>query len=301
MEGTNPSDKKKRNQNNKVTQNDMPTTKGNSPQHTNEQGADNKNIKTEAKVEHAEQAPEKEKSPAVVHSIDREKSESPSSDLEQQTNEVAPDDIPPTVEAATEVVEPAVKTAEEHVTRSAAFSLIEMLTHNNENLRVEAIESLLKIADKSLSYAFASAMKDESFRVRLGAMRGLYKFGGEAATEYLITALEDKHQDVRRRAIIYLGWMRKYEVLPFITAALADHSPRVRKVAAYALGDVKDISAVPYLMKALEDTDPEVVKGALAALRRITGKSFSDEQQSPEEDQNQIIRKWNEWWKKEDK
>jgi HEAT repeat protein len=144
-------------------------------------------------------------------------------------------------------------------------------------------------------------MKDESFRVRLGALRGLYKFGGDSATEYLITALEDKHPDVRRRAIIYLGWMRKHEVLPFITAALADHSSRVRKVAAYALGDVKDSSAVPYLMKALQDTDPEVIKGALAALKRITGKSFSDEQQSSQEGQHAIIRKWNEWWKKQDK
>jgi len=95
--------------------------------------------------------------------------------------------------------------------------------------------------------------------------------------------------------------MRKNELLPFVTAALADHSSRVRKVAAYALGDIKDISAVPYLMKALEDTDPAVLKAALAALKRITGKSFSDEQQSPEEGQHEIIRKWNKWWQKENK
>jgi len=301
MEGTNPSDKKERSHDKKVTQKDMATTKGNAPQHTDKQGADNKDKKTESKVEHSEQAPDKEKSPAVVHSIDREKSESLSSDGEQQTAEVTPEEIHPTATAATEATESRGKTPEETATRSAAFSLVEMLTHTNENLRVEAIESLLKVGDKSLSYAFASAMKDESFRVRLGALRGLYKFGGDAATEYLITALEDKHPDVRRRAIIYLGWMRKHEVLPFITAALADHSSRVRKVAAYALGDVKDISAVPYLIKALEDTDPEVLKAALAALKRITGNSFSDDQQSPEDGQHEIIRNWNEWWQKENK
>ena len=263
MEGTNPSDKTKRSH-------DKPMT-------------------------------EKEKPPNVVHSLDGEKIESPSSGGEQQAPDTSPDDIHPTATTDRDVSAAVPKTAEKPARRSAAFSLIEMLTHSNEDLRVEAIESLLKIGDKSLSYAFASALKDDSFRVRLGALRGLYKFGGDSATEYLITALEDKHPDVRRRAIIYLGWMRKQEMLPFITAALADHSSRVRKVAAYALGDVKDISAVPYLIKALKDTDPEVRKGTLAALKRITGKSFSDEQQSPEDGQDEIIRNWNEWWQKENK
>jgi hypothetical protein len=194
MEGTNPSDKKERSHDKKVTQNDMAPNKGNSPEHTDKQGADNKDKKTESKVEHSEQVPEKEKSPIVVHSLDREKSESPSSDAEQLTPEVALEEINPTATAATEVTESVGTLPEEPAVRSAAFSLIEMLTHTNENLRVEAIESLLKVGDKSLGYAFASAMKDESFRVRLGALRGLYKFGGDSATEYLITALRCQTQ-----------------------------------------------------------------------------------------------------------
>lgn len=189
--------------------------------------------------------------------------------------------------------------AEKPAARAAAFSLIEMLTHSNEKLRVEAIESLLKIGDRSLSYAFASALKDHSFRVRLGALRGLYKFSGDAATEYLITALEDTHPDVRRRALIYLGWMRKRETLPFITDALSDPVSRVRKVAAYALGDIKDISAIPYLGKSLDDTDQEVIQAALAALKRITGKSSPGEHNVPGDDQHALISKWKEWCKKE--
>lgn len=183
--------------------------------------------------------------------------------------------------------------------RCGALSLIEMLTHSNEKLRVEAIESLLKVGDKSISYAFASAMKDTSFRVRLGALRGLYKFSGDAATEYLIAALEDIHPDVRRRALIYLGWMRKREVLPFITDALSDPIARVRKVAAYALGDIKDTSAIPYLLKSLDDTDEEVTKAALAALKRITGTSAPSEQAVSAGDQHALISTWKEWWNKE--
>ena len=162
MEGTNPSDKKERSHGKKVTHNDMPPNKGNSPEHADKQGADNMDKKTESKVEHSEQVPEKEKSPTVVHSIDREKSESPSSDAEQPTPEVTLEEINPTATAATEVTESGGKSPEEPAMRSAAFSLIEMLTHTNENLRVEAIESLLKVGDRSLSYAFASAMKDEA-------------------------------------------------------------------------------------------------------------------------------------------
>jgi hypothetical protein len=301
MEGTNPSDKINRPHDTSMNPKDRAINQGTSPPRDDKQLGVNKNHAAEKRVEHTGQVTGKVKPPNVVHAVDEDTSESNSSGGEQQAPEASPNDIHPTVTPDRDVSAAAPKTEEKPTRRSAAFSLIEMLTHNNEDLRVEAIESLLKIGDKSLSYAFASALKDESFRVRLGALRGLYKFGGDAATEHLIAALEDKHPDVRRRALIYLGWTRKQELLPFITAALADHSSRVRKVAAYALGDVKDISAVPYLIKALEDTDPEVRKGALAALKRITGKSFSDEQQLPEDGQDEIIRNWNEWWQKENK
>ena len=179
-----------------------------------------------------------------------------------------------------------------------AASTIQMLSHKDEKVRIEAIESLLKIADKTMVYAFASAMKDTSFRVRLGALRGLYKYGGDLAVEYLLKALEDKHPDVRRRALIYLGWMRKTELVPYITSLLSDGSARVRKVAAYALGDIKDESAVPYLIKALDDVDEDVVKGAIAALKRITGESFASEQKSVKSAGREIISQWKEWWKK---
>jgi len=182
---------------------------------------------------------------------------------------------------------------------SSASATIQMLSHPNEKLRIEAIESLLRIADKSIGYAFASAMKDESHRVRLGALRGLYKFGGDLATEYLLKALEDINPDVRRRALIYLGWMRKKEFVPYVTSALADASSRVRRVATYALSDIKDSSAVPYLIKALDDSDQEVVKGAIAALKRITSKSFASEQKSLDAAQKEIISQFKEWWKQE--
>ena len=181
--------------------------------------------------------------------------------------------------------------------KGSAPSLIEMLKHKDEKARIAAVESLLKIGDKTLSYAFASSMKDDSFQVRLGALRGLYKFGGDVAVDYLVSALEDKHPDVRRRAVIYLGWLKKKELAHYITGALADSSSLVRKVATYTLGDLKDSSAVPYLIKTLDDKDREVRKGALAALRRITKQSFDAESGSPEEIGQAIIEKWKEWWK----
>ena len=182
---------------------------------------------------------------------------------------------------------------------SSASATIQMLSHSNEKLRIEAIESLLRIADKSLGYAFATAMKDESHRVRLGALRGLYKFGGDLATEYLLKALEDINPDVRRRALIYLGWMRKKEFVPYVTSALADASSRVRRVATYALSDIKDSSAVPYLIKALDDSDQEVVKGSIAALKRITSQTFTSEQKLAAAAQKEIVSQYKEWWKQE--
>jgi hypothetical protein len=182
---------------------------------------------------------------------------------------------------------------------SSASATIQMLSHPNEKLRIEAIESLLRIADKSLGYAFATAMKDESHRVRLGALRGLYKFGGDLATDYLLKALEDINPDVRRRALIYLGWMRKKEFVPFVTSALADASSRVRRVATYALSDIKDPSAIPYLIKALDDSDQEVVKGAVAALKRITSISFTSEQKALDVAQKEIVSQYKEWWNQE--
>ncbi len=185
--------------------------------------------------------------------------------------------------------------------RSFAPSLVEMLKHKNEKIRIEAIKSLLNIGDKSVCYVFASSMRDESFQVRLRALRGLYKYAGDRAAEYLIKALEDSHPDVRRRAVIYLGWLKKKEYVPYITGALADSSPLVRKVTTYTLGDLKDDSAVPHLIKALDDTDFEVKKGTLTALKRITKKSFDSDVSSSGEDHQEMVAKWKEWWKSKNK
>lgn len=183
--------------------------------------------------------------------------------------------------------------------RAVPNAIIGMLNHRSERVRIEAIESLLKIGEKSLGYAFVKAMEDQSFRVRLGALRGLYKCGGDMVADQLIKGLQDHHPDVRRRALIYLGWMRKKDLIPYIAGALADTSALVRKVATYALGDIKDPSSLPYLIKALEDRDPEVVKGALAALKRITEKSFPSVKNSSEAVQQDIVGQWKAWWETE--
>jgi len=200
-----------------------------------------------------------------------------------------------TVDGETQVCE------EASIKKYAAPSLIDMLNHKDEKVRIEAIESFLKIGDKSVSYAYASCMKDKSFQVRLGALRGLYKYGGNLATDYLIEALEDKHPDVRRRALIYLGWLTKKELVPYITEALADKSTLVRKIATYTLGDLKDPLALPHLIKALDDKDAEVKKGALAALKRITGRSFVPETGSTDDVNEEVTEKWKEWWTNENK
>jgi HEAT repeat protein len=178
-------------------------------------------------------------------------------------------------------------------------AIIGMLNHRSEQVRIEAIESLLKIGEKTLGYAFVKAMEDDSFRVRLGALRGLHKYGGDMVADQLVKALQDPHPDVRRRALIYLGWMRKKELVPYIAGALADTSALVRKVATYALSDIKDYSSVPYLIKALDDRDPEVVKGALAALKRITDKSFQSTKHSPATVHQDIVGQWKAWWETE--
>ncbi len=178
-------------------------------------------------------------------------------------------------------------------------AIIGMLNHRSEKVRIEAVESLLKIGEKTLGYAFVKAMEDDSFRVRLGALRGIYKCGGDMVADQLIKALQDPHPDVRRRALIYLGWMRKKDLIPYIAGALSDTSALVRKVATYALGDIKDQSSVPYLIKALDDRDQEVVKGALAALKRITDKSFQSTQPSPETVHQDIVAQWKAWWETE--
>ncbi len=180
-----------------------------------------------------------------------------------------------------------------------APSLIEMLKHKDEKVRISAVESLLKIGDETLGYAFASCMKDASYQVRLGALRGIYKFAGDLASDYIVTALEDTHPDVRRRAVIYLGWLRKKELVPYITDALSDTSALVRKVATYTLGDLKESSTVPHLIKILDDTNLDVKIGALSALKRITRKSFDSEKSSSEAVSQEIIAKWKEWWANE--
>jgi hypothetical protein len=95
--------------------------------------------------------------------------------------------------------------------------------------------------------------------------------------------------------------LRKKELVPYVAGALADKSNLVRKIATYTLGDLKDPLSIPHLIKALDDKDVDVKKGAIAALKRITKRSFASETSSPNDINGESIEKWKAWWTDENK
>lgn len=87
------------------------------------------------------------------------------------------------------------------------------------------------------------------------------------------------------------------------TAAVAevllnDEDFVVREFAANVLGNFGVPAAVAPLITALRDPAPSVVMASDEALRRITRKNFGMKRRSSASAREDVVRKWEAWWKK---
>ncbi|MBM3242164.1 HEAT repeat domain-containing protein [Candidatus Poribacteria bacterium] len=141
---------------------------------------------------------------------------------------------------------------------------IEQLRAQDMFLSTEAAFKLADIGEPAVPLLI-EALSDENWQVRLNAAVALGQIGDSAAVPALIAALNDEAWEVRANATVALGKMGQ-TVVPALIAALKDQDAPVRRNAARALGDIGDPTAVPALIEILNDEDGEVRGSAAVAL-----------------------------------
>ncbi len=153
-------------------------------------------------------------------------------------------------------------------------TLIKLLSNEDGDLKIEAIEALAKIGDGKAVAPLVSILtnsKEES-RCRSAATHSLGLLKADRALSHIIAALKDKEPGIRSSAAEALGDIGNLQAVDDLINALNDDTASVRSRAAVALGKMKASHALDSLIQILNDKDSVVCEKAIFALSSLGDK-----------------------------
>ncbi len=175
----------------------------------------------------------------------------------------------------------------------------QMACESSAQVRQECVKALGTLEMEEALPTIESALADEAGSVRLAAVWGLYHLAGTKSAPKLIRMLTDKNEEVRRRAATCIGWLGQEELATELLPLLDDNSISVRRAAVEAMGNLHSRQVVSSLIEQLNDPVESIRKVVFIALEKITGKKMSKSLPKNEEGFEQLIARWQEWWKEE--
>lgn len=111
--------------------------------------------------------------------------------------------------------------------------------------------------------------------------------------------LKSPDAGARFSAVVELGRLADPSAIPALAeVAINDGDNYVRDFAVRVLGNFDVPAVIPYLIRALHDSDSLVASSANEGLVRITKRSFGFDRKATNEQRQEAIRKWEEWWEK---
>ena len=175
-------------------------------------------------------------------------------------------------------------------------ALVDALKHSRLDLRLEAAEGLVEMADASAVPALLEALRDEDNFLRVRAKDALatvidssfipdllqmleetpYKRGiaalliqlkGDVVVNRMIALPKSPDIDLRTTAANTLGYLGDRVAVPALLLALKDEEEKVRESSAFALGRLKDPGAAPDLI-AISRNEDELMMYAGPLLSR---------------------------------
>jgi HEAT repeat protein len=123
-------------------------------------------------------------------------------------------------------------------------------------VRLVAVESLGKIADRRSVPALLRALRDANPLIVRGAIPVIVVLGDDAAVPSLLELLKAPDEDVRWSICLYIGKMRLTDarrVGDALLPLLDDPSPKIQQAAIGSLGGLRDKQAVPRLLQVIAD------------------------------------------------
>jgi HEAT repeat protein len=147
--------------------------------------------------------------------------------------------------------------------------LQEILSDQDPNVRVEALQSLIKFRGSIVSPLLKKYLKDNDPRVRIAALRGMFQHHGKIDSNILLQCLSDESTWVRRKVATLLGWTQIEGALPALVELSRDRDPMVRKAALFSLTTVYPDESEDRLMEAMADSDQGLREWVKMTLEKI--------------------------------
>lgn len=146
-------------------------------------------------------------------------------------------------------------------------AIIAALHNPDPNVRVVAIESIVKFSDEAIDSLIA-ALADPDYTVRHAAAEALGRLRNERAVPALTGLLADPDESVRAAAAGSLGAIGDLQALAPIVRLLSDNYEQVRCAAVEGLAGL-GTPAIPFLLQLLGHTDPQIRAGIATTLGMI--------------------------------
>ncbi|MBN2358619.1 MAG: HEAT repeat domain-containing protein, partial [Deltaproteobacteria bacterium] len=161
-------------------------------------------------------------------------------------------------------------------------SLLHLLGHNDQNVRLAAIERAGRTRDPQIAAALRAILATDQRRPRAYAARILPTVDPEYAAEALRPYLHDPDPGVRVAAAGALlpleleGEGPAHAVLGSLLGG-TDHPPPVRRELAKLFGELGDHSFMPTLVQLLHDPEPSVRRLACQSAAKLRHPDLVDE------------------------
>lgn len=150
------------------------------------------------------------------------------------------------------------------------LNLTAQLESPEENLRLAAVQNLLRANVTEPEQMLVKALGDPSWRVRRAAVDGLAAISGSTLATSLLRNLQEEHRNPSvLNGVLQVLAHGKVDILPALIDCLNSEDPDLRIYAALALGEQKDSRAIPALRVALQDSNSNVQYHAIDALGHL--------------------------------
>jgi HEAT repeat protein len=147
--------------------------------------------------------------------------------------------------------------------------LQEILSDQDPNVRVEALQSLIKFRGSIVSPLLKKYLKDNDPRVRIAALRGMFRYQEKIDSNILLQCLSDESTWVRRKVATLLGWTQTEGSLAVLVELSKDRDPMVRRAALFSLTTLYPDESEDRLMEAMTDSDQGLRDWVKMTLEKI--------------------------------
>lgn len=147
----------------------------------------------------------------------------------------------------------------------------DIIEHDEEELKLEAIKALALIETRDVQKLLVGYLAHKSWIVRKAAADAIWQ-QGLGVSEELLSAVHAPSSDARYWSVKLLGQSNEPKAFDKVLDRLGDTHPSVRAAACQALGTLGDKRALAPLMTLLSDASEEVRTSAILAIGQIGEK-----------------------------